>query len=221
MGKVTETQPPLGTEQASPQTKMSNQDILGVLGDIRGELGSLRREVGSLRGEVAILRHQADASHYDVGNIAQAQYQLGQCMQRVENKVGQNNDQLAYVYQQSGQSWSMTHQMTHQNQQILFQLKNHLVDITAELMVSTEDNKTFISAQQDGAALEKNQLQKILSALILSSKENVSLNMQTEYREFMQEPPVASVPEAMRPNARNVRVQQATVNIHHLMSQPR
>ena len=45
----------LGTEQASPQTKMSNQDILGVLGDIRGELGSLRREVGSLRREVGMV----------------------------------------------------------------------------------------------------------------------------------------------------------------------
>ena len=92
-------------------------------------------------------------------------------------------------------------------------------------MVSTEDNRTFISAQKAQAALEKNQLQKILSAHseILSAHsdhdttENVSPNMQTAYTQFMLDTPVAGVPEAMQPEARALRVQQATQSIHHCM----
>lgn len=70
------------------------------------------------------MQTQVDASHRDMGTICQAQYQLGLGMRQVhsslravEDKVGQANDQLAYVYEQSGQSWSVSHH----NQQILFQ----------------------------------------------------------------------------------------------------
>ena len=125
--------------------------------------------------------------------------------------------------------------MSHHNQQILFQVKNHLVETAAELMVSTEDNKTFISAQTTQAALEKNQLQRILRGhkeilsaheAILSDNfptENVSPNVQmaNAYKHFMLDTPVPGVPEAMQPGPRALRVHLATRGIHDRMLQPR